>query len=317
MALYGYDSLPFLSPSGVPQGSNLGPLLFLLYINDLLESISCNALAYADDVKIFHRIQSFNDCLRLQRDLDVIDQWCYNNRMTLNASKCKVISITKNKKAIKFNYKIQGVLLERVMVVRDLGVIFDSKLSFRPHYDYIVSKASKTLSFVLRTSKPFKRVESYITLYNALVRSTLEYCSSVWFPIYSCHSDRIEAIQRRFLRILCARFGLRRKLLGYGERLTRFKLKKLENRRIISDLCYLYKIANGQLGSELLMKLNFKVPTRSSRTPRLFSIPLTKNNVSQNSPIHRMARLYNKQAAGIDIFLSSLATFKNKINLFL
>lgn len=75
--------------SRVSQGSNLGPLLFLLYINDLLELISCNVLAYADYIKILQRMHNFIDCLRLQRDLDIIDQWCYNNRMPLNVHKCK------------------------------------------------------------------------------------------------------------------------------------------------------------------------------------------------------------------------------------
>lgn len=140
--------------------------------------------------------------------------------MSLNIKKCQIITFTKNRKPLEYAYHIKGVVINRVKVVRDLGVIFDATMSFRPHYDHICGKANRMLSFVLRNSRPFS---SIITIYNCLVKSIAEYCSSIWAPIYMTHIDRIEAIQRRFVRALCSKFSLRRKIPDYNNRLRRFK----------------------------------------------------------------------------------------------
>jgi hypothetical protein len=185
VALYGYDSTPFIMTSGVPQGSNLGPLLFLIYINDLLTIISSECLAFADDLKMYRCVKNNNECKALQNDVDLVIEWCTLNLMKLNVSKCCVISFTKNKSPIIYDYKVLGCKLERVKIVNDLGVTYDSVLSFRPHYDYICGKANRMLAFIIRNAKPFKDTRSWIILYTTLVRSILEYCSSVWSPIYA------------------------------------------------------------------------------------------------------------------------------------
>lgn len=310
VALSGFESVPFLALSGVPQGSNLGPLLFLTFVNDLLGLIQCECLAYADDVKIFHRIYDMNDCLTLQSNLDTIENWCNHNYMALNAKKCQVITFTKNKKPLNYAYGVGGGVLDRVNVVRDLGVMFDSVLSFRPHYDHICNNANRLLSFLLRNTKPFRNAASLVILYNALVRSILEYCSPIWYPIYDIHVDRIESVQRRFARCLSSKYGLRRKLPNYSERLCRFKMMSLEDRRRVSDLCTLHRIVNSTMDSQLIEHLKFRVPTRSVRIPQLFSLPPMRNNVSQNGPLYRICRLYNDLCSRHDIFSNSIMSFK-------
>ncbi|KAG7303291.1 hypothetical protein JYU34_011770 [Plutella xylostella] len=313
VCLNGFDSVPFIAESGVPQGSNLGPLLFLLFINDLLYRFDSNCLAYADDVKIYRPINDIDDCEILQKDINTILRWCVVNDMKLNNEKCLIITFTKARNPIKYTYQLQNIDIKRVNVVKDLGVLFDAGLSFRAHYDYMCSKANRMLSFILRLSKPFKRTESLIILYNSIVRTILEYCCSVWFPIYQVHIDRIESIQRRFMRALVSRLGLRRKIPNYCDRLQRFNMLSLEKRRCVSDLTTLFKVANGSFGAQLLELIQFKVPARSVRFPKLFHVPPVNNNVSYNNPINRMCNTYNGICANVDIFNTSITCFKNDL----
>lgn len=289
-------------------------MLFLVFVNDLLSKMKSECLAYADDIKIFRRISNHQDCEALQSDIKTIVEWCDENSMSLNTKKCQVITFSKNSKnIINYDYTIRGVVVDRVKVVRDLGVMFDSVLSFRPHYDHICNKANRLLSFILRNAKPFKDPQSLLILYYSLVRSILEYCSSVWSPIYNTHIDRIESVQRRFVRVLSARCGLRRKLPNYNGRLAHFHMKSLERRRWVADLSALHKIANGSFDIRLLDQLNFKIPTRSVRTPQLFSIPSSNNNVSENNPLSRMCNQYNAICHKVDLFLSSYKEFRNHL----
>lgn len=314
VALNGYESDPFIPLSGVPQGSNLGPLLFLMFVNDLLNRIDSPCLAYADDIKIFRKVLTVEDCVKLQNDINVIIEWCERNRMSLNNSKCQIITFTKKRYPIKFNYMIGGSSLTRVFTVRDLGVLFDSALSFRPHYDHICKSANKMLTFILRVAKPFQNIKSFYMLYNSLVRSVVEYCSSVWCPIYQIHKDMIESVQKRFLRAMCVKYGLRSQLPEYSDRLIKFNMISLEKRRQISDLCMFHKIVNGSADASLLRNVFMRVPSRSVRIPQLYCIPHSNNNVSSNNPISRMCRYYNVICSNHDIYNDSYGSFKRSLH---
>lgn len=189
----------------------------------------------------------------------------------------------------------------------------DTKLSFKSHCDSIVLKARKTLGFINRVTRPFRNPDSILTLYASLVRSIVEYCSVVWSPHYSVHIDKIESVQRKFVKQLCGRFRLKIELPLYEDRLKKFNLETLQVRRKICDLCTLYKIVNSVHDTTLLRQILFKVQGRSNRRQHLFKIPLVTNNVSQHSPIPRMCSLYNEHNKELDIFLHSLITYKHKV----
>lgn len=123
------DIHPF---SSVPQGSVLSPLLFAIFINDLPECISCEKLLFADDLKLFTKIETIRDCLKLQKDLIAIKEWCTENKLSLNASKCKILTISRKSEEniISFIYKIDDTSLIRTTSIKDLGVFFDNKFSF-------------------------------------------------------------------------------------------------------------------------------------------------------------------------------------------
>ena len=109
-----FTSKPFVPTSGVPQGSNLGPLLFLLFINDLADNITCQKLMFADDFKLFTKINGIQDCVVLQMCLDLACTWCTENRLKLNIAKCKVVSYTRRNQTTYFDYNINRSVLERL-----------------------------------------------------------------------------------------------------------------------------------------------------------------------------------------------------------
>lgn len=316
VALKGELSEPTEVTSGVPQGSHLGPLLFNIYINDLVDQLCCPCLLYADDLKIFLTINSINDAMLLQKDLDTVAQWCHTNRMFLNTNKCFVVTFTRKINKICFNYQLKNQSLGRFNQAKDLGVIFDEKLTFREHYDHIHSKASKVLGFVMRNTKHFHSPQSSVYLFNALVRSILEYAAVIWAPFYAKHCDHIERLQKKFLKVLSFRQGLHRKLGSYRDRLTKFCINTLESRRKRSDLICLYKIIHAIIDSpSLLSSINLNTIYRT-RCPKLFSLQVYRNNTSYYNPLVRMCRLYNdlvQEHPEIDIFTHRPNMFKRSV----
>lgn len=151
-----FTSREISETSGVPQGAHCSPLLFNLFINDIVSSVSnSSCLLFADDMKIYRTVSNVNDCQLLQRDLDRMGDWCKVNGLSLNASKCSVISFSKKRSPrFLFDYDLNHVHLTRVDLVRDYrGIGFDCSLSFNEHINIIANKALKTLGFVLRNCK--------------------------------------------------------------------------------------------------------------------------------------------------------------------
>lgn len=177
----GYSSVGYFPSSGIPQGSNLGPLLFILFINDLLELIHCGRLCYADDLKMFSIIRNVDDCVNLQ--LQLMLSWCEQNKLRLNVDKCKIMTFSRRTEIYSYDYECNGRRLERHIVLRDLGVLFDTELSFVEHISQIILDAAKVYGFMIRNCRDFTEINCLKILYNAVIRSKLEYPSVVWSPI--------------------------------------------------------------------------------------------------------------------------------------
>jgi ribonuclease P/MRP protein subunit RPP40 len=180
----GYASKSFKQESGVPQGSVLGPLFFIIFINDLVDDLDVPHLLFADDMKIYLTIDSIDDALRLQGCIEEMSRRCKLNNLVLNHLKCSIVSFTRKTKPLLFDYKINGSILTRRESIRDLGVIFNSKLSFGEHIRTIAGTAFRALGFVLRAGREFSDVVTLKLLYITYVRSRLEYASLVWSSIY-------------------------------------------------------------------------------------------------------------------------------------
>lgn len=260
--------------SGVPQGSILGPSLFLMYINDLPQCFrNSQCLLFADDVKVFKRISNINDCREFQDDLNMLFQWCSKWKMDFNFRKCFFINFSlKRKLNIVCNYFLGGNPLQQVFQVKDLGVHFTHKLSFSLHMCKTVNKAFRMLGFVKRTLKPFGSVTVFKVLYNAYVRSNLDYCSSVWSPNASSFVTKIERVQKKFVKHLCYLSKVDYHNDNYVALCNIFQLTTLERRREITDLMLFHKLLHSKVNcSELLSSVYFNVPSRRTRHTEVFT----------------------------------------------
>lgn len=270
---------------------------------------------YADDLKFGKIIENVSDSKLLQEDLDRLGNWCKQNKMHLNHKKCQLIKFTRNLKIIDSSYLIDGHKIHEQDTVRDLGILYDRKLTFVPHIENIIKRGSKLLGFVIRNGKPFRNPKTKILLFYSLIRSILEYSSVVWRPHYSTHSLRIERLQKRFLRHLAFSVGMAKKLRSYDERLNHFGMLSLSERRDIIDMSFLFKLfRNGSDCPQILENFNLRVPSRIPRKPitPLYP-PLSRTVLGSYSPVSRLCKTLNKYSDIVDIHHDSLATFRNTI----
>ena len=275
--------------SGTPEGGHMSALLFSLFVNDLTSVISTNCLMYADDLKIFCLVNSQQDVLRLQQDVDAVTNWAADWKLNLNASKCKSFKITLKKNFIKSSYTINGTVLENVGTIRDLGVVLDQKLTFSDHIDHIASKGNRALGLLIRTfqsASPRCKLnrQAIIASYNANVRSILEYCSVIWGGTARCHVVRIERVQHKFLMWLATHSEPSCTDLDYGRLLSFYNIRHLYARRAQSDIMFVCKLFKGFISSiHLLDCFAIHVPARTTRaaSATLFSVPSAKSRWSR------------------------------------
>lgn len=275
--------------------------------------IKTNILLFADDIKIFNGIKSYNDNRTLQADAETIVNWCNQNELQLNVGKCNSMTFTRKPPNFSqpFNYLINNISLTRVSFCRDLGVIFDSKLDFHAHLDNITTRAYRMLGFISRSLNKFRQIKTYHTLYNAYVRSIIEYGSPIWNPYYDVHINQIERIQKRYTRMIYRKFHYPTE--PYETRLIRLEMYSLENRRLASDELVLYKIINNQLKTSIVDSLVFNRPLRITRQNATFYLPTVTNNVQYFAPMLRMQRQHNELFNDVQLNEESISAFKRYI----
>ena len=222
--------------SGIPQGSVLGPTLFVLFINDLPRVVESRVALFADDTKVFREIQSDEDREKLQQDIDELLIWSKKWQLPFNESKCKVMHYGKTNR--KADYNLGGVQIVEVSEEKDLGVTFDQQLSFGTNASKVVAAANSTLGLI---NRHFRHIETkpFMNLYKTLVRPKVEYCMTVAQPVYKKDKEKIERVQHRATKLV---LGMENK--DYSERLAELKLPSLEYRRKRADVMQTYRIMN-------------------------------------------------------------------------
>ena len=246
--------------SGIPQGSVLGPILFLVFINDLPEVILAFIQLFADDAKILGRVNSIMQATTVQISLDNAVDWANIWKMKYHFKKCKQLHIGNHD--INFDYSMQTdtgpVLVEKVTSEKDLGVTFDQKLKFTDHINNKVNKANRNVGLIFRTFT-FMNKEMFLNLYKSILRPHLEYASTVWSPMFKKDKILIENVQRRATRLVKSI-----KHLSYEDRLKTLGLPSLEYRRERSDMIQVYKILHGidRVDEDKFFTLNRLAATR-------------------------------------------------------
>ena len=242
--------------SGVPEGSICGPLLFICFTSDVTSIFRTNCIMYADDIKLYHRVQCTADADVLQADLARLAEWSSTWRLKLNPTKCNVISFTLRTSPVMYHYALYGATLERRFETRDLGIILDAKLTFAPHVDSVVSKANRMLGLLIRSVQR-SRVQrntrihhrALICAFNAHVRSLLEYGSVVWAGAADSHLARLERVQHKFLLWLAFVSDRSCASMGYDALLAHFNMYSLRSRFLQHDIMFLHNVLHGRIDS--------------------------------------------------------------------
>jgi len=185
--------------SGEPHGSILGPLLFLIFMNDLESGVVSHILKFADDFKIFGKVVEVTDVNQLEKDLDVIVDWTEKWQMKMNTDKCKVMHIGGNN--ANHEYSMLGHKLQVVEREKDLGIMLSSDMKSVEQCMYAANRANRALGMIKRTIRN-REPEIMVKLYKAIVRPHLEYCVSAWNPHYSKNKELMERVQRRFTKMV-------------------------------------------------------------------------------------------------------------------
>lgn len=291
--------------SGVPQGSILGPLLFLVYINDLEDNIVGLMLKFADDTKLYGSVATPADERQLQLDLDTLGQWSDCWWMPFNVGKCKIMHFGHNNR--NADYFLQGIKLQVVTEERDLGIIMQSNLKCDKQCAKAVKTATRVLGMIKRTFVHLDKVV-FLALYKSLVRPHLEYCVQAWCPHYCKDIDLLERVQRRATKMVT--------VLGkcsYEDRLKILGITTLETRRVRGDLIEVFKILKGVVNVESKIFFNVVESGTRGHSLKLFK-PGCRLDVRKYFFSHRVIEVWNSlpeevvSSATVDRFKSKLDT---------
>ncbi|KAL5270218.1 hypothetical protein ACHWQZ_G001079 [Mnemiopsis leidyi] len=277
--------------SGVPQGSILGPLLFVLFINDMFACISgeTDIALYADDTKIWRRITMFSDHHILQNDINNLFVWSVNNKMVFHPNKCKALSISKFRNEFDmfpfnvFIYEINGTCIDYVNSQRDLGVELNNNLNWGSHHSLLVLQASSRLGLLRRTCHFNADVRQKRAFYLAIVRSLFEHCSPVWSPQYVSHLSKFENVQRRAVKWINGVPFCSYSDEKYAEELRKLKILPMKLKFLSNDLILFYKIVNQMVPIKLPSCIVIMRPTEGSRLTRQSAAVLDETDVTRYS----------------------------------
>ena len=294
--------------SGVPQGSVLGPILFLVYINDLPNHVTSKVRLFADDTALYLSLNKQTDSITLQKDLDNLQVWEHLWDMEFNPSKCQVIQITRARKPLQTNYKLHGQTLEITPHAKYLGITITNKLDWTSHIDNITNKANRSLGFIRRNIKT-KHQKTRQVAYNTLVRPQVEYASCAWDPYSKLHINKLEMVQRRAARWCCNDFSPYSSVSDMVEKLG---WQSLQQRRATSRVIMFYKIVYQLVAVE--MPPYYSHPTRTSARHHslYFSQISTTKDYYKFSFFPRTIVLWNTLPDSI-VTIKDLGSFKTAV----
>ena len=295
--------------SGVPQGSVLGPLLFLIFINDLPEYISSSTKVrlFADDCMLYREIKSNADSIQLQEDLNSLAKWEKDWLMDFNPKKCQVLQISKKRNPITFDYNIHGHILESPNTVKYLGMNLTKDLSWNHHINVISKKANSASAFLQRNIGPCPR-NTKVLCYKTLIRPIMEYGSTVWDPSTQRNINKLEMVQRRYARFINNDF---RRTSSVTPMLHELQWPTLRERRAQFKAVMMFRIVHGLIGIP---------PSYLATAPRMsqrghsqkFIVPFARTDVFQHTFFPDAIRLWNSLPEDV-VNCTSVDQFRSEV----
>ena len=293
--------------SGVPQGSVLGPCLFLFFINDLPDCVSSKVRLFADDTILYRKIGCENDSKSLQSDLNKLELWEKDWQMDFNLSKCQSLTISRKNTEIKNIYFLHEKQLEQVSEVKYLGITISHDLKWNAHIDAVCSRAKGVLGFLGRNLKIASNKTKKLA-YFSLVRPHVEYCASVWDPYSKKLINKTEMVQRRSARFVLNRWGYKDSVT---DMLNILKWPTLAERRKQHRLSMFYKIHHN------LVPINFdnlqlETPIGSQSNSIKYKISPSNTNAHRFSFLPKTILDWNSLPYDV-VQMSSVSSFKSAL----
>ena len=247
VACDGHISSKSLVISGVPQGTVLGPILFLILILDISDGVSegTRVSSFADDTRVSRGMVTTADPIQLQEDLKTIYAWAERVNMSFNGDKFECLRYWPDKDIgdvfrAEFPYKNEeGIEIEEKETLKDLGIQMSADLTFSKHIDKTVTSCRKLTGWILRTFRT-RNAKVMLTLWKSMIQSRLDYCSQLWSPHLASDINRLEDIQRKYSASI---EGMEN--LNYRQRLKVLKLNSQERRRDRYTIIFIWKVAMG------------------------------------------------------------------------
>ena len=291
-------SAPVSVLSGVPQGSVLGPLLFLILMLDIDNDVDAATSSYADDTRVWNCINQQLCDSDLQQQLDKVYHWAALNNMEFNSKKFELLCLSDTSRVPSY-LTPAGNPISKNPVVKDLGVLFQENLQFRTHIRSIVKKGHKMANWALRVFKT--RLDSVLlTILKTLVRPQVEYASQIWSPSDQMHINLIENVQRRFTKRFASFQEYDTALdmpvcrTPYSERLKALKIFSLQRRRERFLILSIYKIVIGLSDNPGISKINYGLRIKLRFEPKYNRLsPCWIRKARAASLFCHGARIYN------------------------
>ena len=287
-----FTSFPMGNILGVPQGSVLGPILFIMYINDMRQVLRfCDINLFADDTVLFIAAKDLDFAIiRLNEDLCSLSRWLKFKQLKLNISKTKFMVISRNRVTENVSVEIDSETLERVREMKYLGVTIDDKLKFNIHIDNVIKKIAKKYGILCRLNKELSTF-SKIHLYKSIISPHLDFCSSILFLANETQISRLQHLQNKVKRLIlrCSRFTSSALMLDALQWLS------VKQRIVFMTMLFIFKIVNGLLPRYLCDRIvrGSDIHRYNTRNATEIRTPNFIFGASQNSLFFKGIKVFN------------------------